>query len=201
MILKALQLIIRQLNEYIDSQGGPVEVVLGNVAMIDSQPQMNLENKVILSLVNIEEESTLKNNWSYNRIDNRVQYSEPPVYLNLYLLFSSNHPQAYDNAVRRLSDVISFFQSRKTFNINNASSLHEELNVEHHEDQRLSLTIELYTMTFEQINHLWGSLGGKQIPFVMYKARLVEINTSAVKSSRRLIEEVHGNSNVSNQNP
>ena len=42
----------------------------------------------------------------------------------------------------------------------------------------LRLHPELYTLTFEQINHLWGSLGGKQSPFVMYKVRLVKIQSS-----------------------
>ena len=54
----------------------------------------------------------------------------------------------------------------------------------------LRFTMELYTLTFEQINHLWGSLGGRQIPFVMYKLRLVSLSERAVVREVPLIEEI-----------
>jgi hypothetical protein len=59
----------------------------------------------------------------------------------------------------------------------------------------LRFTMELYTLTFEQINHLWGSLGGRQIPFAMYKLRLVAITERAIVREVPLIEEVETNLN------
>jgi hypothetical protein len=193
MILKALQLIIEQLNQSIKPSDGPADVLMGNVANIDSPGQTNLENNVIVSLVNLEEESTLKNiNTSY-KTNNRIQHIDPPVFLNLYVLFSAYFPVSYEKALRRLSDIIRFFQSRSVFTISNASVLHDELNINHPDEQSLSLQLELYTMTFEQINHLWGSLGGKQMPFAMYKMRLIEITAREITREGRLIEEIEGN--------
>ena len=40
--------------------------------------------------------------------------------------------------------------------------------------------MELHSLTFEQINHLWGSLGGKQVPFVMYRARMLSLTADEV---------------------
>ena len=54
----------------------------------------------------------------------------------------------------------------------------------------LKFTLELYTLTFEQINHLWGSLGGRQVPFAMYKLRLVAITDRALLREVPLIEEI-----------
>jgi hypothetical protein len=54
----------------------------------------------------------------------------------------------------------------------------------------LRFTMELYTLTFEQINHLWGSLGGRQVPFVMYKLRLVGITDKAIVREVPLITEI-----------
>jgi hypothetical protein len=51
----------------------------------------------------------------------------------------------------------------------------------------------MYTLTFEQINHLWGSLGGRQIPFVMYKVRMVAITERSIRREVPLIEEVDTN--------
>jgi hypothetical protein len=54
----------------------------------------------------------------------------------------------------------------------------------------LEFTLELYTLTFEQINHLWGSLGGRQVPFAMFKMRLVAITDRSVVRVVPLIEEI-----------
>lgn len=190
MILKAFQLIIRQLNESIKPPGGPSDVLMGNISMIDNPGQNNLENNVIASLVNIEEESTLKNSNTGFKLNNRIQYTDPPVFLNLYVLFSAFYPSSYEKALRRLSDVIKYFQSKSSFTLRNASVIDDELDISHQEEQSLSLHLELYTMTFEQINHLWGSLGGKQMPFVMYKIRLVELSARESGREGRLIEEI-----------
>jgi len=56
----------------------------------------------------------------------------------------------------------------------------------------MRIIMELYTLTFEQINHLWGSLGGKQVPFVMYKARLVKIQHQITEEAP-LIEQIENN--------
>jgi hypothetical protein len=56
-------------------------------------------------------------------------------------------------------------------------------------------------MTFEQINHLWGSLGGKQVPFAMYKARLVAVSDHRSLGQGRLIEKIEGNGFVKLNNP
>ena len=57
----------------------------------------------------------------------------------------------------------------------------------------LKFTLELYTLTFEQINHLWGSLGGRQMPFAMYKLRLVAITERAIVREVPVIEEIETN--------
>jgi hypothetical protein len=54
----------------------------------------------------------------------------------------------------------------------------------------LKFTLEMFTLSFEQINHLWGSLGGRQMPFVMYKLRLVSITEHAKLREVPLIEEI-----------
>lgn len=190
MISKALNLILSQINQYIEPVAGADEAVLGNIALNEAPDQNGLKNKVILSLVNVEEESTMKNTLNYQKVGGKVSYKEPSVNVNLYLLFSAHYPQAYDTALKRLSDVIRFFQHRKKFSINDASPLPDALDPNNPDDMELYLTAELYTMTFEQINHLWGSLGGKQMPFVMYKLRLVMIRDRKIYGQGGIIEEI-----------
>lgn len=190
MILKALNLISVQLNEYIEPLAGDAEVILGNIGLHESPDQNQMKDKVVITLVNTEEESTLKNFPHNQKNGNQISYIHNPVHLNLYLLFCANYPQSYDTALTRLSDIIRFFQHRKSFDVSSAQPLPDKLDLDNPEDISLFLKFELFTMTFEQINNLWGTLGGKQIPFVLYKSRLVTITENKVYQEGRLIEEI-----------
>ena len=52
--------------------------------------------------------------------------------------------------------------------------------------------VDLFTPTFEELNFVWGTLGGKQIPSVMYKVSLIEIEREAVLAKGGLISQVNG---------
>jgi hypothetical protein len=55
------------------------------------------------------------------------------------------------------------------------------------------MTLELYCPTFEEQNHIWGTLGGKQLPSVMYLARLVEVQRAVPPEVGGLVEEIRLN--------
>jgi hypothetical protein len=191
MLLEALQIVETSLRTYLAQRlgvnAGVVEVSLGNVAMAD-QPGAGLEDKLIISLVNIEEESALKNARFVrsSALSGGTTYHNAPVSLNLYLLFSANFTNRYDNALRVLSLVIEFFQGQRTF-ISPASSDPDRLS------GRAELSFNLYTMTFEQLNHLWGALGGKQLPSALYRVYLVQLEDERAQDGGRLIEDIAGN--------
>jgi hypothetical protein len=195
MITKALTLILSELRSYIGASGvgadpdAPEYVVLGNIAQADA-PDLTppIRERVVLSLVNVHEEATLKNQPFREAVNGRVRYRNAPAFLNLFLLFSANYDD-YENALVRLTQVIEFFQGRNVFTYNDApvAELMGEEGV-----QELRLVLSLYSMTFEQVNHLWGSLGGKQYPFVLYKLRLVKVFSDRTELTAPLIEEVEG---------
>jgi len=110
--------------------------------------------------------------------------------MNLYLLFTANYPQSYDTALIRLSSIIRFFQHRHSFDIQSAQPLPDTVDITDPDDMDMLLKIELCTLTFEQINYLWGTLGGKQMPFVLYKARLVTIQENKIFKEGGIIEEI-----------
>ncbi len=174
------------------------DIILENIANLEGENSNDLTEKVIISLVNIEEESTLKNSPNFVRKGSGSgEYVQPPVHVNLYFLFSSTYDvgtaDAYEIALHRISLTAQFFQAKKKFNVVNSpfssiaiaapESISEQIK------QQIQVTMELYTLTFEQINHLWGSLGGKQVPFLMYKARLVSIQ-DRISHEAPLIEHV-----------
>jgi|SRR5690606_4897095 hypothetical protein len=203
MIHQALSLVRNELVNYLSVNGYTLTsakdiILIENIGLFESSATgVNFDDKIILTLVNIEEESTLKNA-PFIKKDSVLpaRYENPPVFLNLYLLITacnkSTDDKSYLDALERLSLVIRFFQGRNSFTITSSSGVLDPVTISE-ESLRLKLTAELYTLTFEQINHLWGTLGGKQMPFVMYKLRLVEIKEARVVREVPLIEEIETN--------
>ena len=195
MIARALRLLVDELNEYIDSVDsllGPLNrppvVNLGHIALAENAGQNNSGTlgRVILSLVNLEEEKRLKNNGRIVKVDDEALLSNPPVSLNLYLLFSASIAD-YETALHRLSQVIEFFQGKFVFTIANSPTPRA---VSDEKLADLKLILDLHTLNFEQINDLWGSLGGKQVPFVLYRGRLIVLRRESLIAVAPVISEV-----------
>ncbi len=191
MIDKAILLLRDELQSYINLRDASVNVVIDNIGLFETPKGDTLTNNIIITVVNIEEESTLKNQPSLKRpFTHHAVYTNPSIFINLYVLFTCNYSgNDYRLALRRLSFIIQFLQSKNSFSA--ASSVSGGgVDLSEPGIQDLRFTMELYTLTFEQINHLWGSLGGRQVPFAMYKLRLVAITEHAIIREVPLIEEI-----------
>jgi len=104
MIHPVLKFLAEQLNNYIDEvkkPGDSIEapyVILQNISRLDEDALKNT-NKVLLSLLNISEEVSMKNNPEYVRVRNdQVSYGNPPLNLNLFLMVTSFMTN-YENAL------------------------------------------------------------------------------------------------------
>ena len=196
MIYEALEYIRINLQNFLLDQGiNPAgdgnPVVLGNIASAEDN-NFDGSDKLVISLVNIEEESAKKNARAYRKRGSEIEYKNAPVILNLYVLFSANQ-DGYDIALQVLSQVVAFFQGKKSFTFSEAPLPPDVIDLPEDERDDLKLHFDLYTLTFEQINHLWGSLGGKQRPFAMYKLRVVPIELDRILQTSGVIERVNQN--------
>jgi hypothetical protein len=191
MIEQAIFLLRDELQEFIKNLDASVNVVVDNIGLLETSKGDTLTNNIVITLVNIEEESTLKNQPAVKRpFVTRAIYRNPPVCLNLYVLLTCNYAgDSYPLALRRLSYILQFLQSKNSFSIATSVS-GGGVDLTNADILDLKFTMELYTLTFEQLNHLWGSLGGRQIPFAMYKLRLVAITERSIVREVPLIEEI-----------
>jgi hypothetical protein len=192
VVIDAIALLLRQLNQYIlqaEAGGGgtPNPALFGNISQLDrSEIATELENHLILSLVNIEEEKALKNGKPFvNNNLTEVIYQNNPIHLNLFLLFTANY-RNYETAIKRLTQVLTFFQGKQKFTLSNSPGS----NLATPPIAEFSLVMDLLSLTLEEVNHLWGSLGGKQIPFVVYRGRLVTISGQRVLQGGGRIQEI-----------
>jgi hypothetical protein len=206
MILHALNIVMKELEKHLaDAYGlSSTQVVLGNIAEgIGSINGMVPRDRICFSMVNIKEEKSLKNLTNHVRNDTSltVTYENPPVYLNFQILVTATHSN-YNSALLSLSRAISFFQYKNVLTQDNVAPESLIMNIPTNEIDQLEtfkLTFDLYSPTMEEVNHLWGTLGGKQYPFVIYIMRVLDLKFRAVQSESALITEVV--SNFSNKNP
>lgn len=147
-------------------------VDIDNIAFWDvagTDPR-SINNNIILTLVKTEEEYAMKNRPAHRRnpVSGQLEYVNPTIFLNLHVLFTVNTAN-YETALTYLSRIIGFFQHQRVFNEVNAS-VPNDVNIE-----TFHFNVSMLSPSLEQLNHLWGVLGGKMLPSVMYKFQIQEI--------------------------
>lgn len=183
MLHQAIAFIIESLNGYFSVKISETEKVVANSLLLqDGSLQGNIENKIVVSLINVEEERIARNpDIMRKQPDGSLQVIKPEIKLNLYVLFSAYFPSDYNEALKMLSLVIGFFQKNNKFNAANSPQLHPKLH---------DLSLELFTLGLEQQNHLWGALGAKYLPSVVYKMRIVTISDEEIRGTGDPITEI-----------
>jgi hypothetical protein len=101
------------------------------------------------------------------------------VNINLYLLFSAYfNSNNYAEALRFISFVIAYFQSHNVFTRANSSGLDQKID---------KLIMEMADVSTEQLNNIWGTIGAKYMPSVLYKMRMLTFDDSIISEIRPVI--------------
>lgn len=198
MIYETLQILQEQLESFFVKVGLGKIIVLENIALWESGSidATKVDNKVVLSLLKLEEEATLKNTPTYKIKNGKTEYINPPVHLNLYLIISANC-DTYDKSLRSISKVIQFFQGKKLFT--SANTVYNRTNVAFDVFDHFKFILELYTPSFEELNNIWGTFGGRQLPCVIYRVQLIQLEDDKKLATSELITQVGGELNNLNQ--
>lgn len=193
MIHSTLKFLTRSINDYLKIRNNLDEdkVFLTHVS---GEEGVAIPDKSLgLSLVNIEEEKIFKEqNVTFINGDGTVEYRNPELKLNLYILVSANYQNKnlndpsddYYEGLKQLSFVISFFQAKNVFTNDNSPALADE------DPDIKKLILELYSSSFEQMYNFWSVLGTKYLPSVLYKVRLLTIQEEELISDALPIEEI-----------
>ena len=169
MIHLAVNYVVDELNAYLNVRSPsltPGRVVQSNLLSQDGKVEKDAKEKVVLSVVNVEEDRIFRSvRGTRRQEDGTYERVQPEVKLYVYLLIVANKGN-YSEALKVLSYIVSYFQ------VNNHVDYREISGVE---DVEGRLLFELYSQTFEQQNHLWGALGAKYRPSIMYRLGLTTI--------------------------
>ena len=132
----------------------------------------NIENKIIISVINMEHETFAKSQQNYKKNGNSYGKIAPSIHLNLYLLISANYgSKNYLEAFKMLSKVISTFQANPYFTTQENPTLESPLN---------KLTLEIYNIPITELSHIWSGIGAKYVPSIVYKMRMITIQEDKI---------------------
>ena len=177
MIAQLLDTIKTELDEFISLKDPPMfgsqEICVvsnlveqdGNLAFTSSSTSS--DHIIVITVVNIEEERTFKDQVNYKKTDrDTIINVNPEIRINLSVLFTAYSASSYTTSLQILSYVIGFMQMKNVFTPQNSPSLNGVVE---------KATITLNTLSAEQNNHLWGYLGAKYMPSVVYKIKMLTI--------------------------
>ena len=176
MIDKVIISIASKLDEYIKNKLSLNEqsVIVSSLVDLKGNLNQDIENKITIFLLNIEEEKLSKN---ANMTSNAG--SNPAIKINIHLMFSAHFPNFnYLEALKYTSLVIEFFQAHSTFSSSNTTGL--PLNVS-------KIHAEMLNISIEEIGKLWGNIGANYVPSVAYKLKHIYFKDEGFSSDSALI--------------
>ena len=185
MIHLAVARVVEELNQYLELRAPTLDaprVVAASLFDLEGKPNDAATGKVVVSLVNVEQDRVYRPVDPFERQPDgsAAQFIRPEINVNLYLLFVANLGD-YEEAMKAIAHVIAFFQRRSSFAISDP---------DWDPDEDVRVSFELFTLSFEQQNHLWGALGSKFMPCVLYKAGLLKVRDTQVEADVGVVEEI-----------
>lgn len=194
MISKALTFIADFLNHEIKMRRNIDEdrVVAGSLINPDGTVTENIENKIILSVINLEHETSVYSSGNYiSDGNNSFGKVSPPVHLNLYLLVSANYDSGnYLEALKMLSTVIAVFQSNTYFTQQKNPTMESPLE---------KLTLEIFNLPINELSHIWSGIGAKYVPSIVYKVRMISIKEDLITKEITGISGAHSSPKIKNK--
>lgn len=184
MIESVVKTLKDELVVYLDLVGGLDEPATNivQVSHLFGSTGEPITKELGITLVNIEEDRINKANNPYVKTADGFNKVNPEIKLNLFLLFTANFDTNYTEALKFISYVIRFFQSKSVFTTENTPGLDPEIK---------KIIAELHPMSFEQQNYLWGMIGGKYLPSVLYKLRLLVVQEGLPVTNVAEIQETN----------
>lgn len=182
MINKALQFTNDILDQFLRNRFGLTEskVILNNLIENSGAIPLVNQNKVVISLINIEKETSKPFYIRNKRLENG-SYADvnPAERYNLDLLISGNFDD-YNETLKFINAVILFFQINVAVDASSFSSIPAGLS---------KLEFEIEKIGYHQMHSLWTAMGAKYQPSVIYKLRLVTIQGNEAEGFTPMVSQ------------
>lgn len=170
MIDRAVILVVNRLNQHLRQRFSISDDIVAatNLTDADGRPAPDARNRLVVFVSAIFEETSARSvQVRSSGASSRAAVSAEPIYLNVDLMFASNFdPGNYLESLKVLSQAIQFFQTTPVFDHVNAPEM----------DGRLDrLGLEMVNLSTDATNQIWSMHGGRYLPSVVYRMRLIPI--------------------------
>ncbi len=174
MIDQVLTLVASRLNGHLAGQFRTSEEVvsLSPLTDVEGKPADNIRNKLALFITNIAQDQMPRGVRSGRGSALGQVNGVTPVHLDIYVMLAAAHdPDKYVEGLKQLSMALRFFQAQPVMTSQNTPELPAGLE---------QLSFEISNLKVEEMGQMWGNLGGRYVPSVMFKMRFVTIDAGAV---------------------
>jgi hypothetical protein len=186
MLDVALTFLTDELNSYLLARGARKatdEIGKAEISrLVDESGKWAIKDDHLgAALIHFEEDRVMKSHLPETVLSSgKHVVLEPKLKLNLHVVFAAKF-QRYDEALRSLSLVLTYFQSHSSFTPDTYPGL----------DPRIErLSVELEPLSFEQLNQIWAFIGGKHLPSAIYRIRMIALQDVEPKAIERPVSEV-----------
>lgn len=182
MIDATLGLIAAQLNQHLQGSGSAAadRVVLAELPWGHGEAAAEPTDQVSLFLAGVERDETGQRGpepLATSGLSRVLGHAS--LRLDLLVLCAANfRPEAYLEALASLSRVVLFLQSKPMMDHHNTPEMDPRL-------ERLTLAIE--NMNTQELNGLWRIHGGRYVPSVLYRVRVLGLGVPRISHQAPLI--------------
>jgi hypothetical protein len=188
MIYEAITCLSEELNDFFKLKLSIAEekVVMSGLMNADGTIAIPGENKIVITLVNLEKETLQK--LPSKAITNIFGNQNSPLQINVYVLFSAYFSSNnYGESLRFISFIMAYFQGKNVFTKSNTPNMDPKLE---------KLSIEIVDMSMDALSNLWSLLGAKYMPSVLYKIRMLHFDESVVREFRPGVSKVDSQNKI-----
>lgn len=179
MIDLALGLVAQRLNSHLAARYGVQDDLVSLSPLTDPEGKQTADarNRLVMFLTNIAQDSTPR---SPGRNRGAVQVMQAqPIHLDIYFMLASAYDaDTYAEGLKLISAALTYFQANPVMNPRNAPDMPRGLS---------QISLDIANLKVEEMSQMWGNLGGRYVPSVMYKMRSVIIDAAAVSEVVPLI--------------
>jgi hypothetical protein len=171
MIDLAINAMAAQLNQYLRGLLNSAEdlVLVSNLLGPDGAAAPNVSNRIVLFLTSIERDTATQRGPEHAV---RGLSGPGPLFLNLYVMAAANFTgNNYPEALKFLSLVVGYFHGRPVLDHSNCPELDHAID---------KLILDIENTPPQAMSNIWGVLGGRYLPSVLYRVRMVVIDSANV---------------------
>ncbi len=106
----------------------------------------------------------------------------PALALNVQVLLAANFDDRYEEGLAALSSALGFFQANPVFG--------KDAQTDPLPAPMRKLSIELASLSLQDLTGLWSVMGGRFLPSVVYQLRLVMIDPAKVQRQDGIVQEI-----------